>query len=147
MLHVELSRKETELKSNNTIIKKLENEIMNLREEQENNDIIAKKDGKTYNVKIRKACYYLQNLGVAQEKVSTAIKHVIKVLTGKEIESLPSYGIQYAMVKEMKHLSRQQAVTNSNLTLIYDGTTIKLGHLVEVELSTDNYIYLRSGNS
>ena len=64
---------------------------------------------------------------VAQEKVSTATKHVIKC-SNRQREGVPSI------------LSRQQAVTNSsNLTLKYDGTTTKLGHLVEVELATDNY--------
>ena len=85
---------------------------------------------------------WIWTLHRAHNKLKSPIEED-NIWASKEIESLPSYGTQYAMVKEMKHLSRQQAVTNSsNLTLKYDDTTIKLGHLVEVELATDNYNYL-----
>ena len=53
---------------------------------------------------------------------------------------------QNTLTKEMKSLSRQQvfeaASQATNLTLMYDGTTKSLGHLVEVEIATKDGLLL-----
>ena len=75
--------------------------------------------------------------------MSEAIRLVLKGLTGTEVEgTLPSYSTQNNMCTEMKLLARQQVVEavrdKDNLTLKYDGTTKRVGHLVETEIATDS---------
>ena len=140
--------------NNKTILDQKEDTITNLElqlEDQEvpdiSNTIETKRDGKTFTPQIREACYHLQNLGVSQKNVSVAIKLVTKAITGKElIGSLPSHTTQNLISKEMASLSRQQikeCVTQADsLTLKYDGTTKKVGHLAEVEISTEHDTFL-----
>lgn len=112
-----------------------------LEECQKEGNIETKQDGKTYTSSIREASYLLQAAGVAQQNVSSTLKKVVKAVTSKElVGDVPSYGTQNRFVSEMKALSRQQvkeAIGNSrDNTLMYDGTTKKVGHLVEVEIAT-----------
>ena len=106
----------------------------------------TKVDGKMYSPWVREASYQLQNFGVSQKNTSVAIKRVHSASSVKVIGPMPSYTTQNTMTKEMKALSRQQVVENvvksDNLTLKYDGTTKSLGHLVEVEIATNDNTYL-----
>ena len=107
----------------------------------------TKLDGKSYTHEIREASYFLQDVGVSQKNVSKALKAVVKSITGKELcGPLPSYGTQNTFTKEMKSLSRQQIASlvkeSKNLTLKYDGTTKKVGHLVETEIEADGRTFL-----
>jgi len=82
---------------------------------------------------------------VSQKNVSEAIRLVLKGLTGTEVEgtgTLPSYSMQNNMCTEMKLLAKQQVVEAvrdaENMTLKYDGTTKRVGHLAETEIATDS---------
>ena len=145
-LVTELVHREAVIKEKNETILSLENLVCAKTQEQSPDIISTKQDGKTFKPEIREASYSLQNLGVPQSKVSAAIKVVAKAVTGNDIEDLPSYSTQNNLSREMCALSRQhvkEAVTSGeNLTLKYDGTCKKIGHLVEVELSTEDQTYL-----
>ena len=56
--------------------------------------------------------------------------------------TLPSYSMQNNMCTEMKLLAKQQVVEAvrdaENMTLKYDGTTKRVGHLAETEIATDS---------
>lgn len=143
----QLVEKKKQLCAQNQVIAYLENEIdVTKGENKENMYIETKKDGKTFTANIREASYHLQNLGVGQGKVSEAIKKVVKAVTNKDVGPLPSYTSQNYFTKEMKALSRQQVKQclsgKENTTLKYDGTTKKLGHLVEVEVADGDQTYL-----
>ena len=141
----QLSEKKNEVISQKKLVSFLENKL-DIAQQDNQENIIKTKEGKTYKACIREASYYLQNLGVSQANVSEAIQKVTKAVTGKDMDSLPSYASQNTFTKEMKAISRQQvkeALTDqTNTTLKYDGTTKKLGHLVEVEVATKDRTYL-----
>lgn len=102
----------------------------------------SKADGKRYDPKIREASYILQGSGVAQAHVGDTLKKITKTLTGQELEQVPSYALQNSITREMRALSVQQvkeSLSGSHAaTLKFDGTTKRLGHLVEVQATTDS---------
>lgn len=102
----------------------------------------TKSDGKTYDSKIREASYLLQESGVAQSRVGSTLKKLAKTLTDQDLEHVPSYSTQNNMTREMRALAKTQAKESlsgsSAVTIKYDGTTKRLGHLVEVEAVTDS---------
>ena len=88
----------------------------------------------------------LQEEGVAEHRVERVIQTVLHNLADREVGQLPSPSTQGRFASEMKAISREQireSLGDGGLTLKYDGTTKKrVGHIVEVELSTGDYTYL-----
>ena len=123
-----------------------QNEALEMKEKldvKERDILPTKVDKKTYTQEVREASYFLQDVGVSQKNVSKTIKAVVKSMTGKDLcGPLPSYTTQNNFTKEMKSVSQKQIATlvkqSKNLTLKYDGTTKKIGHLVETEIQTDD---------
>lgn len=127
-------------------LKFIENELDMTKCSLNEEFIETKVGGKAFTSGVREASYHLQNMGISQQNVSEALRLVTKALTGQNIGDLPSYTTQNSFTKEMKALSRQQVregLENAkDCTIKYDGTTKKLGQLVEVEISTKDETYL-----
>ena len=127
-----------------------QNEAVQMKEkldEKEPDTLPTKINSKTYTQEVREASYLLQDVGVSQQNVSKTIKAVVKSMTGKDLcGPLPSYTTQNNFTKEMKSVSQRQIAAlikqSKNLTLKYDGTTKKVGHLVETEIQTDDHTLL-----
>ena len=73
--------------------------------------------------------------------MSEAVRLLLKGLRCVEVEeSLPSYATQNTMCREMKLMACQQVAEavrdKENLTIKYNGTTKRVGHLVETEIAT-----------
>ena len=143
---IHLVEKSKEIKTMQHEVQYWQNEALEGEEalEEEKSQVVQTKlDGKSFEPRIREASYHLQDLGIAQRNVSEVMQVVSKSLTGKDLAGdLPSYATHNKMCKEMKSLSRQQVANTlkdmTNLTLKYDGTTKKVGHLVEVEVATED---------
>nr|XP_054754946.1 golgin subfamily A member 6-like protein 6 [Lytechinus pictus] len=132
-------------------IEQLKETVENLQDEKNKShhpQQIQTKIGQSYTPQIREASYYLQNLGVAEGKVSEAIRVVAETLCDVTFTNeLPSRQTQGRFASEMKAICRDQIeehfVSKSNTTLKYDGTTkSRVGHLVECELASKEKTYL-----
>nr|XP_054771218.1 uncharacterized protein LOC129279140 [Lytechinus pictus] len=145
-------RKKIRVIKNTRLINKLQRELDELEQDIEcrkrKRRKIPTKQGHSFTPEIRETSYYLQNIGVSEEKVSKAMEIVGTTLCNVEFSGpLPSRQTQSQFASEMKSLARQQVNEElgdeHNTTLKYDGTTKKrVGHLVECEVQSTKNCYL-----
>ena len=137
-----LDKQHSMLKEKEEEILFLENELTGAMDPGSATQVSTLVDGKAYSHNIKEASYHLQNAGVAQQNISKVMKNVAEAVTGVELVGpLPSYSTQNLATKEMKAVSLQHAKEvikdSSNTTIFYDGTTKRVGHLVDTFVATD----------
>ena len=111
--------------------------------DQVSHAISSKRDGKTYEVPVRKCNYNAVACNVPVEQVGPVILYTVKEMTGQSIASMPDVSTVCQMVCEMGIISDLQAGTvllsGTNHNLAFDATGIDGSHINEVHVNTDSH--------
>ena len=134
----------------------LESEIVRLRndlevlegeyeEMQRKEKIETHVHGQLYNDNVCQCCLELLSMNVGIHQVNPIIRCVLKNLTNKEIDTLPTAPTLVRMLTELKFLSYQQLADElqhcENITLHSDGTSKFGQHYGSFQISTDTSAY------
>ena len=135
-----------ELKKGHVEIMELGDEVSNLNESIDKELTINTKDGKSYNMAVRKSVYHCARRQVPIGSISSVISSCVKLVTNQQPTQMPCTSTIANMIAEMKVLSMCKAVDamlkSDYVNIAWDATTIKTDHINEIHVNTDSGSYM-----